>query len=205
MSGPFNTPRGEKSTWDAVIAGEYKIPENFEPGVVVDIGANIGAFSVFCANRWPFAKIHAFEPNPALRNILIYNCRNISKFIYWPFAISPVTDERIEFYPGRGSSCYGSLIPGEHTEQNPVLVDVLSPSRLPEADLVKVDTEGAESVIIPALLASQHPKCITFEYHSTEDKEFLNRLLGGIDYICFADDEIVSGRGIMTFMKGNHD
>jgi FkbM family methyltransferase len=38
----------------------------FAPGdVVVDVGAHVGLVSVYLAKRWPFLRIHAFEPHPA--------------------------------------------------------------------------------------------------------------------------------------------
>lgn len=37
----------------------------FQPGdCVIDIGAHIGLVSMYLARRWPFLRIHAFEPHP---------------------------------------------------------------------------------------------------------------------------------------------
>ena len=49
--------------WNDVY-GLESIP--FAPGdVVVDVGAHVGMVSVYLAKRWPFLRIHAFEPHPA--------------------------------------------------------------------------------------------------------------------------------------------
>ena len=62
LSGPH--PRGVAYTAVALAAGEYAAP-GFEiaPGErVVDVGANIGAFSVLAASRG--AHVEAYEPHP---------------------------------------------------------------------------------------------------------------------------------------------
>jgi len=43
---------------------EYQIPEGFNPSCVWDIGANIGAASLYFSHRFPQAEIHCFEPVP---------------------------------------------------------------------------------------------------------------------------------------------
>jgi FkbM family methyltransferase len=42
-------------------------------GTVVDIGANIGAFTLDCAYRYPSVRIDAYEPNPAVFRTLQKN------------------------------------------------------------------------------------------------------------------------------------
>jgi len=42
-------------------------------GAIVDIGANIGMFAIDCATRYPHARIHAYEPNPATFHTLERN------------------------------------------------------------------------------------------------------------------------------------
>lgn len=41
---------------------------------VLDIGANIGIFSLFIKDRWPNARVYAFEPAPAVYELLKANC-----------------------------------------------------------------------------------------------------------------------------------
>lgn len=53
---------------------------NLRPsGIVLDVGANIGIFSIFAALEEPTAKIYSFEPVPPLFDILKFNLFDISE------------------------------------------------------------------------------------------------------------------------------
>ena len=56
---------------------EYIFPEQAEPKVIFDIGANIGIISLVMTNLYPDAIIHAFEPVPTNYDILL---RNIEEY-----------------------------------------------------------------------------------------------------------------------------
>lgn len=43
---------------------EYIVPENFQPRIIFDIGANIGAASVYLSRKYPDVEVYAFEPVP---------------------------------------------------------------------------------------------------------------------------------------------
>ena len=43
---------------------QYFIPLPFEPNSILDIGANIGAFSQRAHQQWPAAQIYCYEPMP---------------------------------------------------------------------------------------------------------------------------------------------
>jgi FkbH-like protein/FkbM family methyltransferase len=49
---------------------------------VVDIGANIGLFSLFVLNRFPRARIYAFEPSPVVYELLKANCEAYGEEVY---------------------------------------------------------------------------------------------------------------------------
>lgn len=49
--------------------------KNFTPDVVVDIGANIGAFSAMASKYWPKASLIAYEPHPLSFGLYNQNLR----------------------------------------------------------------------------------------------------------------------------------
>ena len=49
---------------------------------VVDIGANIGLFSLFVLNRFPRARIYAFEPSPVVYELLKANCETHGREVH---------------------------------------------------------------------------------------------------------------------------
>ena len=56
---------------------QYRLPFSFEPRIIVDAGANIGAASIYFAKKWPDAKILALEPEESNFGILRKNCARL--------------------------------------------------------------------------------------------------------------------------------
>jgi len=81
--------------------GRSKDPRS-KPGIFLDIGANIGAYSVALSSQ--FAEVIAFEPNPIVANILRANlaqnrCRNV-KVVEQALGAEPVTINVNQIYAG---------------------------------------------------------------------------------------------------------
>jgi len=48
-----------------VLNGSYDVPFNPPtPPIVLDLGANVGAFCKYASTRWPGCTIYAYEPQP---------------------------------------------------------------------------------------------------------------------------------------------
>ena len=95
---------------------EYgKVPKN---GVILDVGANIGIFSVYAAKNG--AKVvHAIEPNEEAFSILKRNIlENGFSDIITPhrFAVSDRTGDEVRF--PKKSSCYNAILKGESIISN---------------------------------------------------------------------------------------
>ena len=56
---------------------EYDVPglEFPQPPLVIDLGANIGAFAAFARERWPGAHVVCFEPHPENQAVLVENAK----------------------------------------------------------------------------------------------------------------------------------
>ncbi|HEY0740168.1 MAG TPA: FkbM family methyltransferase [Chryseosolibacter sp.] len=157
------------------------IPAN---GVVVDIGANIGMFSLYAAINGA-RKVYAFEPNRKSFEIL---CKNIevNKFtdIIIPFneGVSD-TDGKIIYLP-EDSSPYNVATQAMKTDNVPVetvsLTSILNDRVKEKVDLLKIDCEGAEYEILYSTGKQVFDTigAIRMEHHKRPEKAALLKFLG---------------------------
>jgi FkbM family methyltransferase len=132
---------------------------------VLDLGANIGLFGAFALNRWPAARITAYEPDPD--NIAIHR-RTIeingleARWRLVPEAAG-ARDGELQFLPGR-ATLSRAAVAGEPGAISVPLRDVLP--AIAATDLLKLDIEGGEWEILtdPRFRASP-PRVVILEYH----------------------------------------
>lgn len=124
------------------------------PSVIVDIGANIGAFAVLAATMFPDCTIRAFEPEPENYGLLVENVASFSDRVTTVRAA--VVDHRngVEVHPGHGLThvcttpvtelCNAHWI---HSTERAKAASVTLEDALDgfdHIDLLKIDTEGSE-------------------------------------------------------------
>jgi FkbM family methyltransferase len=69
--------------------------------VVIDVGANIGLFSLFAVREWPGARVYAFEPVPAVFEVLHENTADVPGVVVKNLALGREPGEgTMLFYPG---------------------------------------------------------------------------------------------------------
>lgn len=137
-----------------VLRGSYDVPYNpTNPPVVLDLGANAGAFTRWAVKRWPGATIHAYEPCPSNFALLEQTCDNLDDkgaALTYQKAVAGhacrATLQAGEFNCGEWSLM---MPPVEGREK--VEVDVIAATDLPRADVLKLDVEGAEISVLAAL------------------------------------------------------
>jgi FkbM family methyltransferase len=164
----------------------FEIAEN---DVIVDVGANIGAFSVYAARRTR-AKVVAIEPHPQnfrylVRNLIANGCTRAKPI---ECAITAV-DEPVRLCLGRSGSLHrlAALCPEPNVSEwievaglsLPTLMERMSVDRI---DLLKLDCEGAEGVILPSTPGPvlERVRRIVMEFHddlSPVGHEEIRRLL----------------------------
>ena len=134
-------------------------------GVVVDIGANIGSFSIYSAYRG--AEVYAIEPEPhnleALKNNIAIN--NMQEKIHvLPYAIGDHKGTVVISDEGGGSTIMDDNIGSEVELMS--FDSVFELYRLQEVDILKIDVEGAEVEIILGASKDNLQKCkyITMEF-----------------------------------------
>lgn len=131
---------------------------------ILDVGANVGAFSLAARIANPDAIIHAYEPNPALEPYLAVNCEAARATFFV---------EALAGRPGRrglalemNSSGYTRTVPGDEI---PAVTIATAVGRLGGSiDLAKLDCEGSEWELLqdPAPWARIH--AVVMEYHFTD-------------------------------------
>jgi FkbM family methyltransferase len=123
--------------------------------VCIDVGANIGYFSLLMSRASPDGRVYAIEPSPVIRseldeNIALNGMRNI---VVVPFGISDRT-EKLAFHVesgDRGSSRFTS--DGEHELELRTLTDVVPAEHLARAEILKIDVEGMEDRVLAHVLS----------------------------------------------------
>ena len=147
-------------------------------GVMFDVGANIGYYSIgaaLCVG--PAGQVHAFEPTPAVHRRLLENValNGLRQVVVHELAVAD-TAGSATMYDLPGNSGGNSL--GRHAASRvsyPVwtirLDDYVREHAVPRVDLVKLDIEGAEVLALrgmeatlrrfrPHLLLEINPKCL---------------------------------------------
>lgn len=161
---------------DIWLQGVYDIPGFDWSGVktVVDIGAHVGIFALYCAAHAPSAKIVAAEPEPENLALLHANVENNhlqNRVSIEPAGVAGTAGRlRLNVMPGRGEC--NSLY--RQTEQSygidvPVvtLQDLFTRYNIGHCDLLKMNCEGAEYEIFYNLPDEYFRRisCMAINYH----------------------------------------
>lgn len=137
---------------EVFVQGDYALQVPRDPSVILDLGGNIGAATVYFATRWPNAEIVVLEPDQDAFTRLARNVRPFARVQPLQLAVAAeggdVTLYRTDW------TLTNSLIPS--TGGAPVSVKAVSLDWLVEGpcggavDLVKLDVEGAEYAVMRA-------------------------------------------------------
>lgn len=135
-------------------------------GVIIDIGANIGSFSLFAAYHG--ATVYAIEPEPHNLEALKYNIEinNMQDKVYpCSYAISDYKGVAVISDEGGGATIKDDGIFGAEVEVMP-LNNFFDLYNIQEVDVLKIDVEGAEPEIILGASKENLQKCkyITMEF-----------------------------------------
>ncbi len=163
---------------------------------VVDVGANIGLFTLFIKSKWPGAKVHAFEPIPETfdvlqRNVDLYDHHQV--FVH-PYGLGAAVEERTFYYYPRmtGSTTstpelkqhqrsYMDREAGKIITQHffktqmrkaPVLPlsSFIEGEKIHTIDLLKIDVEGDELSVLQGISPDHYCriKRMIVETHSSD-------------------------------------
>ena len=174
-----------------------------QPKTILDIGANVGFFSLAARNCFPDATIHAYEPNPRILRHL-QNQANLARVVVYPEAVGAA-----DGYVHMVESTKGSGV-GRTESDRSVRPGSIKKISLQEAvdrlggacDLAKIDCEGAEWDLFQAGAAWKRIKHVRMEYHLW-DKHSLAELSSAINRLSFRVVKQVQGgdTGMVYFVN----
>lgn len=150
-----------------------------EQPVIIDIGANVGYFSLFIFSKFPKAKIYAFEPMPYCYNLLKEYQTKYKQFDFhiYPDAVSDKNGS-IDLYTDSVDeyTTQASILFTEKAHKVSVrtkrLDQFLQEAGITKVDILKLDCEGAEYAILYNLPdpAWREIASLSLESHDSNNK-----------------------------------
>lgn len=191
-----------------VLSGSYDVPyDPVTPPVVLDIGANVGAFARWAVKRWPGCELHCFEPFPENFKLLertreIYGLKNV-----FCHNVAVLNYDGMANMANTGHNCGEARVVGPETK-NVTSVDCISAAELPRADVLKLDTEGSEVRILRSLAGAGRLRkfsAVMVEYHSAVDRGIILEIMAEFGFEVTADHTVTAERGEIKFVRADID
>jgi len=181
-------PRSERWRIDEVIRRDcYRVPVELlgrPVRTVIDVGANVGAYTLHAWSRHRRATIHAFEPAPGTAELLRENVGDLPGVVVHEVALTDRDGvEPLHLSPrntGQHSLRFvgpraGDAIPVS-TRHAGAEIDRVAPGPI---DVLKIDTEGSEVAILEAMGPALRRRVafVALEYHAEPDRRRIDHLL----------------------------
>lgn len=188
-----------------VLDGVYDLPFLTFDGkapIVIDIGANVGAYCLWASRRWPGCVLHAYEPHPE-------NCAELRRTLDHHKLKAEVHQTAVLDYSGTAGLFEGknncgecSIWMGAEQVQKSIIVPVMDAIELPRGDVLKIDTEGAEGIILRRLRKTgQLPdfKIVSLEYHGEVGRRSIDDVLE--DFTLGSCSASLPHRGVLNYLR----
>jgi FkbM family methyltransferase len=170
---------------EMVLQGESypALDQTLDVQVVLDVGANVGASTVWFSHLFPGAVIHAFEPAPAPFRLLVRNTSELAGVHCHRFGLFS-EDGTATLHDGSMDSGMASIAPNPLTLKQGQPVELrsiagwLDDTGTTRVDVIKIDTEGCELPILRGLRGRLASIALVYvEYHSESDRHGIDELL----------------------------
>lgn len=187
-----------------VLSGSYDVPFSpATPPVILDLGANVGAFVRWAVKRWPGCTIHAYEPQPSnfallKRTVEIYGAGH--EIHLNRLAVADKTGTFRLFKAG--INCGEWSFMRTSPDNVSVLVKAIAARDLPKADILKIDTEGAEVMILRSLVSRLHEfSVVMLECHGAPVVNPIKMVLDNSGFALTGENRIAEHRVELRFVK----
>lgn len=147
---------------------------HLQPRTILDIGANIGFFSLYAIERWRGARLVAIEPEPGNfkrleQNLCSTRAQNV-RCVQCAAAGQSGTEQLFLRQEAGWHSLYGEDTSNALTVNTLSLDDIFERYALTRIDFLKIDCEGAEYAILGAAepMLCEKVGFVAMEYHEIE-------------------------------------
>ena len=169
-----------------VLTGKaYPLPKlpGYEPSLVLDIGAGVGAAALYFHILFPGAAIHSYEPFPASFEFLRRNAAPFPAIVTHDYGLYDKS-ESVPIYAGKVHNYQASIFQSAETGATAGTIklektaDEIRRLGARNISVLKVDTEGCEvPIVTEALEAADTIDFIFVEFHSEENRLALDQML----------------------------
>jgi FkbM family methyltransferase len=210
----MEVPEPMCTTVAEVLGGEYEAGFFGEGLTILDLGANVGSFSLWANMRWPASTIHAYEPHPGTFDILARNVARFPNIHANNVAVYPSDGSKLTLfarYVGDGEAGVAEAMKRTFAAIKPEQtfpVTGLHPAKLPPADIVKLDVEGAEGEILRHMDLSR-TELVVLEFQDDGNRRIVKDVLADgfvleHETAYLWDDLIHADLGYRADLVGNH-
>lgn len=150
---------------------------------ILDIGGNMGFFSVAARNQFPHSKIHCYEPNRDLFKFVTVQART-NNFGFFPEAVGGHCGSVSMDFSAGGDSNLGRTIDDASGPVPKISLDDAVERLGGSVDLLKLDCEGAEWEMFREGRCWAAISALRMEYHlfNGETHQFLRETLRSIGF-----------------------
>jgi FkbM family methyltransferase len=158
-----------------------EIQKNLSINNVIDIGGHTGFFSMYCKLLFPFSTIHCYEPNPKLFSSLNDNANEFGFYVF-PFSVG--YNEAFVDLKFSNDTVLTKTVLNENGTIKQISFNKVVQKFNKNIDLLKLDCEGAEWDIFKDIESFKRIKCITMEFHLTDNinEEYMKNVFLNIGF-----------------------
>ena len=150
-----------------VLDGAYDVHglEFQRPPVVLDVGANVGAFAVWAGKRWPGAIVTCYEPHGGMADLCRKNAPAAE--VLAVAVVDDAKEPRVKLHEGRHNQGERSIHPSPegNTEAFTECASIYA-GKLPPCDVLKIDAEGSARKILEKYRHLSTCKAVLVEWDS---------------------------------------